>query len=76
MDTNFTPSDVVSVTPSDTATNYGVGFQVGVAGDVSVESAAGNNTVIPACAAGVQYAIKFNRIRATGTTATGIVIFR
>lgn len=51
------------------------GFQVGVAGDVALEYADGSIVVWPACVAGITHAHwGFVRIRATGTTATGIVV--
>lgn len=48
-------------------------FMVAVAGDVSVLTAGGDTLTLPACQPGLQYAVLATRIRATGTTADGIV---
>lgn len=64
-------------TPSDTARieRDTRGFQVGVSGDVALEYENGAIVVWPACAAGVVHPHwGFVKIRATGTTATGIVV--
>lgn len=67
----------VAWTPSDTARIPGAtrGFQVATAGNVALEYSNGDVTVWPACAAGIAHPHwGFVRIRATGTTATGIVV--
>lgn len=66
-----------SWTPSDTTklTRTPRGFQVGVAGNVSLEYENGDIVTWPACVAGALHAHSgFVKIRATGTTATSIVI--
>jgi len=66
-----------SWTPSDTAYigRATRGFQVAAAGDVALGYHDGTTQVWPACAAGVLHAHNgFNRVLATGTVATGIVV--
>lgn len=75
MDTTKNPTKFVAVTTSNTEPNPGVGFSVGVTGAVSFEFADGTNAVWPVCTAGVYYALSFQKIRATGTTATSIIRF-
>jgi hypothetical protein len=65
-----------AITPSDTTDVTGGilrGFYVGVAGDVAVIMADGSAVTWPALSAGVPHPIQVKRIKATGTTATGIV---
>lgn len=76
-DTGVGATGGASYTPSDTALigRPVRGFQVAVAGNVAVEYADGSIAVWPACGAGFMHAhYGFIRIRATGTTATGIVV--
>lgn len=75
MNTADNPSRFIAVTASDSEPNVGVGFSVGVTGAVSFEFADGTNAIWPVCTAGVYYALSFQKIRATGTAATGIVRF-
>ncbi|MEM9839328.1 MAG: hypothetical protein AAF830_09255 [Pseudomonadota bacterium] len=69
------PSRGTSVTPSDSADlPYTLkAFMVSVAGDVSVLTTGGDVLTLPACQPGLQYAVLATRLRATGTTASGIV---
>lgn len=76
MDVSLCPEDAYAVTPHDTNPNNGYGFQVGVTGDVAIVTVRGTTVTLPACQAGLQYAIKFGIIKATGTTATSIVAYR
>lgn len=67
----------VAWTPSDTAVipGYPRGFQVGVGGDVALEYRNGTTVTWPACAEGMVHAhFGFVKLRATGTTATTIVV--
>jgi len=69
------PARLSAVTPSDSqdlplATR---GLMVAAAGDVSVVTVAGDEAVLPGLQPGVQYAVRCRRIKATGTTATGIL---
>lgn len=51
------------------------GFQVGVAGDVSLTYEDGTTCIWPACTAGTLHPhFGFVRVNTTGTTATGIVV--
>lgn len=71
--------DWIDVTPHDTneliAGSLTKGFQCRVGGDVSVITEKGQVITIPNCVGGVQHAGRFKSIRATNTTATGIVAF-
>ena len=69
------PSRGLAVTPSngnDLAFPIR-GLMVTAAGDVSVVTTGGDTITLPGLQPGVQYAVLARRIRATGTTATGIV---
>lgn len=72
----FGATDGISVTPSDSA-DLSIGFcrgiLVGVAGALSVVTTSGTTVTFPVVVAGVIHPICATRIRATGTTATGIV---
>lgn len=84
---DFSPMlDAIAVTPNDGAdivptaggaTNPTRGLLVGATGTLSVVMASGNTVsiTIPATACGVILYIAVTRVRATGTTATGIVAF-
>jgi hypothetical protein len=66
----------VAVTPSDTTdlTTVTRGIYVGVAGNITVDSADGDTTILfTAIAIGMIHALKVKRVRATGTSASGIV---
>jgi hypothetical protein len=76
MDVSQIPSDADECTASDTAPNNGVGFMVGVAGDVAVVTEKGTTVVLPACQPGVQYALRVQKILSTNTTATGLVLLK
>ncbi|MEM9809700.1 MAG: hypothetical protein AAF788_00590 [Pseudomonadota bacterium] len=69
------PSRGAAITPNDSADlPFAIrGLMVGGAGDVSVVTSAGDTVSLPALQPGVQYAILATRIRASGTSATGIV---
>ena len=65
------------VTPSDTTiiSRPTRGFQVSVAGDVTLGYRDGTTALWPACVAGVLHPhYGFTQVRATGTTATGITV--
>lgn len=73
-------SKAVPVTPSDSADLtfpsgvYGTKYlYIGVAGDVAVTTASGDDVLLKALAAGVFHPISVKRIKATGTTATNIL---
>ncbi|MEO1656124.1 MAG: hypothetical protein AAFR65_00255 [Pseudomonadota bacterium] len=69
------PARGMSVTPNDGSDlAFPVrGLMVAGAGNVSVVTTKGDTVTLPALQPGVQYAILATRVRATGTTATGIV---
>jgi hypothetical protein len=69
------PAFGFAITPNDT-TDLSVttrGLMVTTAGDVSVITVGGDTVTLPALQPGVQYAIRATRVRATDTTATGLV---
>ena len=78
IDTLLQPiNQIVAVTPSDIVDLTGGmarALFVGVAGAVSIQSAAGTTDIIPSLAAGIRHEIRCTRINATGTTATGIAV--
>jgi hypothetical protein len=65
----------VAVTPSDSAdlTDTTRALYVGGDGNVSVIMRGGQTVTFTGMKAGVIYPLRVNRVRATGTTATGIV---
>lgn len=66
-----------SVTTSDTTDLPGGtcrGLYVGVSGHVAVVTECGDSVTLQNVVAGLIHSIKLKRIRATGTTATGIVV--
>lgn len=73
------PAHVALVTPSDGSdlekVTRGVSFVA--AGDLAVVTAGGETVTIPsgALAAGIMHPLRLARIKATGTTATGIVAY-
>lgn len=80
---NYTnPADITApfsnggaVTAHDT-TELGTptrGIMVGVAGNVALTLISGDNVTLPACQPGVIYPVRAKIIKATGTTATGII---
>lgn len=69
------PSRAAAVTP-DNAADLGFpirGLMVATAGDVAVVTTGGDTVILPALQPGTQYAIMATRVRATGTTAGGII---
>lgn len=76
MDVSQCPEDGYAITPHDTNPQPGYGFQVGVAGDVTVITVKGTTVTMPACIAGFPYAMKFGVVKATGTTAASIMAYR
>lgn len=69
--------EAFDITPSDTTALSQVtrGLSVNGAGNVSVEMGAANTVVTLALTVGVIHRIRVKKVRATGTTATGIVGF-
>lgn len=67
--------NAVAVTPSDSAdlANVSRGIIVGVSGNVSVNMSGSGSAVVIAMNAGTIYPLAVSRVRATNTTATGIV---
>lgn len=69
---DFLASGLVSITPSDTAFVDLVGLIVGGAGNVAVVDGLGNATTL-AVVAGQTVNARIVQVKATGTTATGLV---
>jgi len=69
------PSRGVTVTPNDGSDlAFSIrGLMVSTAGDVALVTTGGDTVTLPALQPGVQYAVLATRVRATGTSATGIV---
>jgi hypothetical protein len=72
---NLSFTRAAAVTPSDTVDLAVVakGFYVGAVGNVTVITAGGDTILFTAPALGGVHRIAVSRIKATGTTATGIV---
>lgn len=68
-------TNAVAITPSDTALldPPPIGFMVGGAGNIVVETIGGQALTITAAAVNTVYPFKIRRVRSTGTTATAIV---
>ena len=74
MNPDITYEDCQNVTASDTVNvpgNQAAGFGCDVAGTIAFITKAGT-TVTRTCLAGLIYNIAITRIKATGTTATGL----
>ena len=72
----FKARDFVTVTPSDSvnfAEGLSIGIYVGVSGDVSLVTKAGNSVTLKNVAAGIIHPIPCTRVNSTGTTATEIL---
>lgn len=75
-DRNIAPlNDGVAVTPADDSDLVALtrAIMVATAGNVSIMTASGTTLTLPGLQPGMIYPIRASRIRATGTTATGIV---
>lgn len=62
-----------AVTPSDSAQVNCQAFMVGANGNVNILCKSGETAITLACTVGIVYPIAAQLIRATNTTATGIV---
>ena len=76
-DSNMPAAYAAAVTPSDTVdlTNETRALYVGGAGDLSVETIAGNTITLAGAVAGSVIPIRVKRVNSTNTTATNIVAF-
>ena len=75
FNTANTPSGLVAITQSDTAFVDLVGVVVGGAGTVSLVDSLGGTTAVTALA-GQTIACRIVQVKASGTTATGLVGLR
>jgi len=75
MDASQISSDMEMITPSNTAPCNGVGF-IFTGGDCAIETATGRTVIVPAAFAGVVFPQAITRVKATGTTATSVIVFR
>lgn len=73
--TDVLASGLVAITPSDTAAVDLVGLMVGGAGTVAVVDSLGGTTTVTAVA-GQTINARIVGVKATGTTATGLVGLR
>jgi hypothetical protein len=74
--TGMSAQNAFAVVPSDAAdlgNGATRGLYVGVTGDVSAVMTGGNTVTFTGLSAGIVHPISVGRIRATGTTATGIL---
>ena len=69
-------NDAIAVTPSDTGTHNGVGFYIGGTGNIQVTTGAGNQVIFTALPVGAIINMRVQRIWATSTTATNIVLLK
>ena len=75
FNTANTPSGLAAITPSDTAFVDLVGVAVGGAGTINLVDSLGATTSV-AVVAGQTVACRIVQVKATGTTATGLVGFK
>lgn len=71
--TNLQIVGMLAITPSDTVnvdSRYAEGIYVSVAGNVAVELKDGTSFSFTGLAAGDTLNVRFNKVKATGTTAT------
>jgi hypothetical protein len=67
--------NAAAVTPNNSVDLANPGYiAVGVAGNLNVDTINGDTVVVPA-AAGIPVPVLVKRVRATSTTATGIVVY-
>jgi len=68
------PGNAAAVTPNDSTdlTNVTRAINVAAAGNVAIDTEAGDSVTLYV-AAGIAFPVNARRIKATGTTATGIV---
>lgn len=71
------PASAVEVTPSDSTdlTFATRAIYVGTAGNLRVKMLDGTTITLTNVQAGCQYALRVDRVLATGTSATGIIAF-
>ena len=71
------PRDAFAITPSDsTVYPQDTGVWVGATGDVVVVTAIGTQVTFPSVPAGTVIPVMVKQVRATGTTATGLIGLR
>lgn len=76
MNNSFVPPDAATITPSDTTEVGLVGIYVGGAGNVTVTTEKGNDVPYTNVPAGTTIVLGIRKVKATGTTATGIVGYK
>ena len=75
MDASQISRDMAIVTPSDTEACNGVGF-IFLGGACSIVTEKGSTVDLPVGLAGVVFPQSIQKVRATGTSATTVVVFR
>lgn len=69
------PADAFAITPSDTASIAAASLWTGSGGTISVVTEAGTTVAFANVPAGTVLRLRVTKVRATGTSATGIVGF-
>jgi hypothetical protein len=68
------PANAAAITPSDTAPNQGIGLYIGGDGNVALRPEGSTvDVTFTGLKAGTILPVRFNYVRATLTTATGLV---
>lgn len=76
----WAPSDSLNVTDSANRQRVADGVSVAVSGDLRITQVDTSGiptatTTIPSVAAGIVHPYRFNKVFATGTTATGVTVY-
>jgi len=74
-DASLETIDAYNCTPSDSATQTGFGFYVGTTGNVTIVTFAGTTVTFNSVPAGAVIPVAISQVKATGTTASNIVVF-
>lgn len=75
MDATQISQDMEIITPSDTNPCNGIGF-IFAGGACTVVTERGRTVTIPEAFAGVLFPQSIDAVKATGTTATTVIVFR
>lgn len=66
-------ANAAAVTPHDTNSQPGKALYVGIGGDVALQTEVGDDVTFPGVPSGFILPVRFRRVLATGTDATGLV---
>lgn len=75
MDASQIPNNCVLATPSDTERTPGCGL-IYAGGACSIVTDRGDTVTLPAVFAGIVLPIQVRQVKATGTSATSVLVFR